>query len=104
LANKLSIVAVVYGVMWLLSFWIQNLFYLTIVSGFGVVLLVVIAIGVNGLYDENDENTTHKANLELKIEKLQKDLDDLKTYQARNGSQQTDLRNNLIEKGIIKKT
>jgi hypothetical protein len=82
LANKLSIVAVVYGVMWLLSFWIPNLIYITIVNGLGVVLLVIIALSVDGLFGDVDEGSTKDASLELKIENLQKELNQLKEKQS----------------------
>ena len=79
--NSLSIIAVVYGVMWLLSFWIQNLIYSTIVGGFAVVLLVIVAISVDGLFGESDEGITNKVSLELKIENLQKEINKLKEKQ-----------------------
>ena len=81
MGNSLSIIAVIYGVMWLLSFWIQNIIYVTIVGGFGVVLLVFVAISVDGLFGESDDNSTNKASLELKIENLQKELNKLKEKQ-----------------------
>jgi hypothetical protein len=48
--------------MWLLSFWIQNIIYITIVSGFGVILLVIVALSIDGI---DDENLTNKTNLEM---------------------------------------
>lgn len=74
--KTLSKIAVVYGVMWLLSFWIQNIIYITIVSGFGVVLLVVVALSIDGM---DNENLTNKTNLEIEVKKLRKELDELKS-------------------------
>ena len=70
-----SKIAVVYGVMWLLSFWFQNIIYSTIISGFGVVLLIVVAIGMDNLFGENDDNS---AKLKIELEKLRKEIDELK--------------------------
>ena len=78
MSNTLSIVAVIYGVMWLLSFWIQDIIYSTIVGGIGVVLVVVVAISIDGLFGDVDKHLTSKVTLELKIEKLQKEIDELK--------------------------
>jgi hypothetical protein len=55
--------------MWLLSFWIQNIIYITIVSGFGVILLVIVALSIDGI---DDENLTNKTNLEMEIKALAK--------------------------------
>lgn len=48
--------------MWLLSFWIQNIIYITIVSGFGVILLVIVALSIDGI---DDENLTNKTNFKM---------------------------------------
>jgi hypothetical protein len=75
LANTLSKVAVVYGVLWVLSFWFQNIIYSTIISGFGVALLVFVAISTESLLGEIDNN-----NLAMKteIENLRKEVAELK--------------------------
>jgi hypothetical protein len=73
--NNVAKIAVVYGVMWLLSFLIQHVVYSTIISGFGVVLLIVVAIGIDGVYDENDENS---ANFKIELEKLRNEIAELK--------------------------
>ena len=75
MTNTLSKIAVAYGVMWLLSFWIQNIIYITIVSGFGVALLVYVAIGTESSFQEIDEN---KANMKIELEKIVKEIDELK--------------------------
>ena len=71
MVNMVSKIAVVYGVMWLLSFWFQNIIYSTIISGFGVVLLIVVAIGMDNLFGENDDNS---AKLKIELEKLRKEI------------------------------
>ena len=75
MTNTLSKIAVAYGVMWLLSFWILNIIYITIVSGFGVALLVYVAIGTESSFQEIDEN---KANMKIELEKIVKEIDELK--------------------------
>ena len=75
MANNVAKIAVVYGVMWLLSFWVQHIIYSTIISGFGVVLLIVLAIGIDGVYDENDQN---RANFKIELEKLRNEIAELK--------------------------
>ena len=75
MANIVAKIAVAYGVMWLVSFWIQNIIYSTIISGFGVVLLIIVAIGVDGVYSENDENN---ANFKIELEKLRTEITLLK--------------------------
>ena len=75
MVNMVSKIAVVYGVMWLLSFWFQNIIYSTIISGFGVVLLIVVAIGMDNLFGENDDNS---AKLKIELEKLRKEIYKLK--------------------------
>ena len=84
MSNTLSIIAFVYGVMWLLSFWIQNIIYLTILSGLGVVLLVIVAISVDGLSSDVDNGSVQTISLELKIENLQKEINALKEREAAN--------------------
>ena len=74
-SNKVTKIAVGYGIMWLLSFWIQNIIYSTIISGFGVVLLIVVAIGIDGVYGENEENS---ANFKVELEKLRNEIAELK--------------------------
>jgi hypothetical protein len=70
-ANNVEQIAISYGVMWLLLFWIQNIIYSTIVSGFGVFLLIIVAVGVDGIYGENDENN---ANAKIELEKLRNEI------------------------------
>ena len=74
----MSKIAVLYGVLWLLSFWFQNIIYSTIISGFGVVLLIVVAIGLDNLFGENDDN---KLTLTIELEKLRKEINELKDKQ-----------------------
>ena len=74
-SNKVTKIAVGYGIMWLLSFWIQNIIYSTIISGFGVVLLIVVAIGIDGVYGENEENSS---NFKVELEKLRNEIAELK--------------------------
>jgi hypothetical protein len=74
-SNKVTKIAVGYGIMWLLSFWIQNIIYSTIISGFGVVLLIVVAIGIDGVYVENEENSS---NFKVELEKLRNEIAELK--------------------------
>jgi hypothetical protein len=57
--------------MWLLSFWIQNIIYITIVSGFGVILLVIVALSIDGI---DDENLTNKTNFKMEKSFSQKIL------------------------------
>lgn len=73
--STVSKIAILYGIMWLFSLWIQNIIYLTVVSGFGVILLVVVAIGVDNLFGENDDNN---AKLKIELEKLRKEIAELK--------------------------
>jgi hypothetical protein len=68
-------VAVVYGVMRLLPFWVQNIIYSAIVCGLGVFLLIFIAIGVDEAFRDIDENNTI---LKSEIETLRKEIDELK--------------------------
>jgi hypothetical protein len=75
LANIVSKLAVVYGVLWLLTFWFQNLIFSTIISGFGVALLVILAIGVDNLFGEKDDN---EAKLKIELESLRKEIKELK--------------------------
>ncbi len=79
-----SKIAVVYGVLWLLSFWVQNIIYSTIISGFGVVLLIVVAIGMESSFVEIDENN---AKLKVELEALKKEIAELKN----NGKNQNTL-------------
>ena len=87
--------------LWVVSFWIQNIIYSTIISGFGVALLVFVAISTESLLGEIDDNNL---TMKIQIETLRKDLDDLRNKQTGTGLQQTEteLRAKLIEKGIIK--
>ncbi len=75
MANTVSKIAVLYGVLWLLSFWFQNIIYSTIISGFGVVLLIVVAIGMDNLFGENDDK---EVKLKTELEALRKEIDELK--------------------------
>jgi hypothetical protein len=77
--NNVAKIAVVYGIMWLLSFLVQHVVYTTIISGFGVVLLIVGAIGIDGVYDENDENS---ANFKIELEKLRNEIAELKNRRS----------------------
>jgi hypothetical protein len=74
--NIVSKTAIVYSVLWLLSFWIQNIIFSTIVGGFGVVLLVVVAMGVDNLFVENYDNDEK---LRIELEKLRKEIDEIKS-------------------------
>jgi hypothetical protein len=56
LANIVSKIAVLYCVLWLISFWFQTIIYSSIISGFDVVLLIVVAVGMDNLFGENDDN------------------------------------------------
>jgi hypothetical protein len=91
LNNTLSIIGVAYGVMWLLSFWIHNTIYITIVSGLGVVLLVIVAIGVDGLFGDVDDGSVQNVSLKLKIENLQKEIDSLKEKKSGNKEETKEL-------------
>ena len=75
MASTVSKISIFYGVLWLLSILIQNTIYSTIISGFGVILLIVVAIGLAGVFGENDEN-----NLKFKteIENLRREINELK--------------------------
>jgi hypothetical protein len=64
------------GLHGLFSFYVQNIIFSTIVGGFGVVLLVVVAISVNNLFGEFDDNN---ANLKIELEKLRKEIVELKS-------------------------
>lgn len=75
MSNAVSKIAVIYGVLWLLTFWFQNIIYSTIISGFGVVLLIVVAIGVDNLFGENDDN---ELKLKIELENLKKEVAELK--------------------------
>ena len=75
MANTISKIAVLYGDLWLLSFWFQNIIYSTFISGFGVVLLIVIAVGMNNLFGENDDNS---AKLKIALETLRIEIAELK--------------------------
>jgi hypothetical protein len=61
--------------LWVVSFWIQNIIYSTIISGFGVVLLIVVAIGMDNLFGENDDN---EAKLKIELENLRKEIAELR--------------------------
>ena len=74
-ANIVSKIAVAYGVMWLLLFWFQNIIYSTMISGFGVVLLIVVAIGMDNVFGENDESETK---LKIELEKIKEEIAGLK--------------------------
>ena len=70
--KTLSLIGVVYGLLWLLSFWVQSGIYLTSLSGLGVFLLVVVALSVDGLDNEN-----------LKVHAMvMKEIEDLKKQRA----------------------
>jgi hypothetical protein len=75
MANTVSKIAVVYGVLWLVSFWFQNIIYSTVISGFGVVLLIVVAIGMDNLFSEYDDNQTK---LKSELEQLRKEVTEFK--------------------------
>jgi hypothetical protein len=60
-------------------FWIQNIIFSIIVGCFSVVLLVIIALSIDGM---DDESLINRASLELKIEKLQKEINELKKTNA----------------------
>ncbi len=74
--NIVSKIAIVYSVLWLLSFWVQNVIFSTIVGGLGVVLLVVVAMGVDNLFGENYDSD---AKLKIELEKLRKEIDEIKS-------------------------
>ncbi len=78
MASTVSKIAVLYGVLWLLSFWFQNIIYSKIISGFGVVLLIVVAIGMDNLFGENDDNNEK---LKTELETLRKEIKELKEKQ-----------------------
>jgi hypothetical protein len=75
MSNTLPAIAIFYGVLWLLSFWVQNIIFSTIIGGFGVVLLIVVAIGMNNIFGEFDDNNEK---LKIELEKLRKEIDELK--------------------------
>ena len=75
MAIIISKITVAYGIMWLLSFWFQNIIYATIISGFGVVLLIVVAIGMDNVLGENDE---YEEKLKIELEKIKEEIAELK--------------------------
>jgi hypothetical protein len=80
LASTVSKISIFYGVLWLLSILIQNTIYSTIISGFGVILLIVVAIGLAGVFGENDENNLK---FKVEIENLHKEINELKEIKNR---------------------
>lgn len=75
MASTVSKISIFYGVLWLSSILIQNTIYSTIISGFGVILLIVVAIGLAGVFGENDENNLK---FKVEIENLHKEINELK--------------------------
>ncbi len=75
MASTVSKISIFYGVLWLLSVLIQNTIYSTVISGFGVILLIVVAIGLAGVFGENDENNLK---LKIEIENLHREINELK--------------------------
>jgi hypothetical protein len=80
LASTVSKISIFYGVLWLLSILIQNTIYSTIISGFGVILLIVVAIGLAGVFGENDENNLK---FKVEIENLHREINELKEIKNR---------------------
>lgn len=80
MASTVSKISIFYGVLWLLSILIQNTIYSTIISGFGVILLIVVAIGLAGVFGENDENNLK---FKVEIENLHKEINELKEIKNR---------------------
>jgi hypothetical protein len=80
LASTVSKISIFYGVLWLSSILIQNTIYSTIISGFGVILLIVVAIGLAGVFGENDENNLK---FKVEIENLHKEINELKEIKNR---------------------
>ena len=76
MSNALAAIGIFYGAIWLFSFYVQNIIFSTIVGGFGVVLLIVVAISVNNLFGEFDDN---QADLKIELEKLRKEIVELKS-------------------------
>ena len=75
MAHTVSKIAIIYGVLWIFSLWAQNIIFSTIISGFGVVILVVVAIGVDNIFGENDEN---EIKLKIELEKIKEEIAELK--------------------------
>jgi len=80
LASTVSKISIFYGVLWFLSVLVQNTIYSTVISGFGVILLIVVAIGLAGVFDENDENNLK---FKIEIEKLRREINELKEIKNR---------------------
>jgi hypothetical protein len=80
LASTVSKISIFYGVLWLLSVLIQNTIYSTVISGFGVILLIVVAIGLAGVFGENDENNLK---FKIEIENLHREINELKEIKKR---------------------
>lgn len=53
--TALSGIAIIYGVLWLVAVWFGNPLFMLIVSGFGVLLLVITALSVDGIDDQDLE-------------------------------------------------
>ncbi len=80
MASTVSKISILYGVLWLLSVLAQNIIFSTIISGFGVILLIVVAIGLAGVFGENDENNLK---LKIEIENLHREINELKEIKNR---------------------
>ncbi len=80
MASTVSKISIFYGVLWLISVFFQNTIYSTVISGFGVILLIVVAIGLAGMFGENDENNLK---FKIEIENLRREINELKEIKNR---------------------
>ena len=75
MANILSKVALLYGILWIITFFFPDILFVTIVSGFGVVLLIVVA----GVLETEIDNTYKELfKFKTEVKQLKKELAELK--------------------------
>ncbi len=75
MTHLVSKIAIMYSILWLFSLWVQNTIFSTVISGFGVFILVVVAIGVDNVFGENDDS---ESKLKIELEKVKNEIAELK--------------------------
>jgi hypothetical protein len=68
-------IAMLYGVLWVITLFFANIIFITIVSGIGVFVLVAVAIGLDGAFEEKD---VLEAKMDSEIKELRKEIESLK--------------------------